>query len=224
MPSLWNDGADHPTPAYRRRSHDLRRRCVLSRIRARRGQLSLPPAAVGSAHGFRVDRRASLPCPSPRQGATLVFCSRGFLPAGIRRQAAFDLQPELTAKRVGEPSDPDPCPTTSGGCYGGRGACFAAEPSVEVAPSIARSARISCETTGSRGRSSVDDVEARWRLHLQPFSGSLLSTRVTSSLPKTHVDRRQADGAANGTRNRRMSSQIPWDASESLCSSPRVAL
>ena len=54
------------------------------------------------------------------------------------------------------------------------------------------------------GKTSLDDCEARWRLHLQPFFGSLRAVQVTSSLLNTYVDRRQVEGAANGTINREL--------------------
>jgi hypothetical protein len=38
------------------------------------------------------------------------------------------------------------------------------------------------------GKSSLDDAEARWRLHLLPFFGSLRASQVTSSLLNAYVD------------------------------------
>jgi len=53
-------------------------------------------------------------------------------------------------------------------------------------------------------KSSLEDAEARWRLHLQPFFGKLRAAQVTSSLLNAYVDRRQAAGAANATINREL--------------------
>jgi integrase len=54
------------------------------------------------------------------------------------------------------------------------------------------------------GKSSYPDAESRWRLHLQPFFGSLRIKQVTSVLLNKYVDKRQEDGAANGTINREL--------------------
>lgn len=54
------------------------------------------------------------------------------------------------------------------------------------------------------GKSSIDDAEARWRIHLQPFFGTLRVAQVTSSLLNAYVDQRQASGAANATINREL--------------------
>jgi integrase len=54
------------------------------------------------------------------------------------------------------------------------------------------------------GKASLDDCEARWRLHIQPFFGSLRAVQVTSSLLNAYVDRRQAEGTSNGTINREL--------------------
>jgi hypothetical protein len=45
------------------------------------------------------------------------------------------------------------------------------------------------------GRTSIDDAEARWRLHIEPFFGSLRVSAVTSDLLDRYVDRRQQQGA-----------------------------
>jgi len=52
------------------------------------------------------------------------------------------------------------------------------------------------------GRRSLADAEARWRLHLKPFFGAMRAQRVGSSLLARYVDRRQQEGASNGTINR----------------------
>ncbi len=54
------------------------------------------------------------------------------------------------------------------------------------------------------GKSSIDDAEARWRLHIQPFFGLLRATQVTSSLLNTYVDQRLEAGAQNATINREL--------------------
>jgi integrase len=54
------------------------------------------------------------------------------------------------------------------------------------------------------GKSSLDDAEARWRLHIQPFFGRLRASQVTSSLLNAYVDRRQEAGATNATINREL--------------------
>jgi integrase len=53
-------------------------------------------------------------------------------------------------------------------------------------------------------KSSLDDAEARWRLHIQPFFGSLRASQVTSSLLNAYVDKRQEAGATNATINREL--------------------
>ncbi len=54
------------------------------------------------------------------------------------------------------------------------------------------------------GRTSLDDAEARWRLHLEPFFGRMKASQVTSVLLNKYVDKRQQAGAANGTINREL--------------------
>jgi len=54
------------------------------------------------------------------------------------------------------------------------------------------------------GKSSLPDAEARWRLHLEPFFGSLRVKQVTSFLLDSYVDMRQDAGAANATINREL--------------------
>jgi integrase len=53
-------------------------------------------------------------------------------------------------------------------------------------------------------RKSVDDVEARWRLHLCPFFGHMKATEVSSDLIARYVDRRRQQKASNATINREM--------------------
>jgi integrase len=54
------------------------------------------------------------------------------------------------------------------------------------------------------GKKSIDDVKARWELHLKPFFGVLRAVDVTSDLLKRYVDARLKEGAANATINREM--------------------
>ena len=54
------------------------------------------------------------------------------------------------------------------------------------------------------GKTSLEDAEARWRLHLQPFFGSLHASQVTSTFLNRYVDERQEAGAANATINREL--------------------
>jgi integrase len=54
------------------------------------------------------------------------------------------------------------------------------------------------------GKSSMDDAEARWRRHIQPFFGTLRASQVTSSLLNAYIDRRQEAGASNATINREL--------------------
>lgn len=67
----------------------------------------------------------------------------------------------------------------------------------ELAKDVLRDYRIN-------GKSSIDDVEARWRLHLEPVFGSLRATQVTSSLIDSYVDLRLDEEAQNATINREL--------------------
>jgi integrase len=53
-------------------------------------------------------------------------------------------------------------------------------------------------------RKSVDDLEARWKLHLEPFFGLLRAVEVTSDLVAGYDDQRQQQGAENATINREL--------------------
>ncbi len=53
-------------------------------------------------------------------------------------------------------------------------------------------------------RASMGDVESRWRLHLRPVFGSLVSSQITSGLLDKYVDQRLKEGAANATINREL--------------------
>ena len=54
------------------------------------------------------------------------------------------------------------------------------------------------------GRKTTDDVQTRWRLHLEPFFGSRRVSEVTSDLVAKYVDHRQNENAQNATINREM--------------------
>jgi len=54
------------------------------------------------------------------------------------------------------------------------------------------------------GHKSLADVEARWRLHLQPFFGSIKAIQLGSTLLAQYIDQRQQERASNATINREM--------------------
>jgi integrase len=51
---------------------------------------------------------------------------------------------------------------------------------------------------------SLEDVKARWRLHLKPFLGLLPAAQLDSRLLERYVDRRQEEHASNATINREL--------------------
>ena len=51
---------------------------------------------------------------------------------------------------------------------------------------------------------SLDDVEARWRLHLKPFFGSIPATQLDSRLLARYIDGRREEHASNATINREL--------------------
>ena len=53
-------------------------------------------------------------------------------------------------------------------------------------------------------RKSLDDVTARWELHLKPFLGDMRAPEVTSDLVARYVDKRQQEKAKNATINREL--------------------
>jgi integrase len=67
----------------------------------------------------------------------------------------------------------------------------------ELADDLIREYRIN-------GRKSIDDLEARWKLHLEPFFGVLRAMEVTSQLVARYIDARQQEGAKNATINREL--------------------
>jgi integrase len=56
----------------------------------------------------------------------------------------------------------------------------------------------------TNGRKSIDDLEARWKLHLEPFFGHLRAIEVSTQLVTSYVDHRQQEGAENATINREL--------------------
>jgi integrase len=67
----------------------------------------------------------------------------------------------------------------------------------ELAEDLIRDYRIN-------GRKSLDDVQARWTLHLEPFFGYMRVIDVTSQQIAQYVDDRQQEGASNATVNREL--------------------
>jgi integrase len=51
---------------------------------------------------------------------------------------------------------------------------------------------------------SLDDIKARWRLHLKPFLGSLLAVQLDSRQLESYVDSRREKQASNATINREL--------------------
>ena len=54
------------------------------------------------------------------------------------------------------------------------------------------------------GRKSLDDVEARWQLHLKPFFGLMKASEVTKDTLRRYVDHRLKQEASNATINREL--------------------
>ena len=54
------------------------------------------------------------------------------------------------------------------------------------------------------GHKSLDDAEARWRLHLAPFFQGMRAIHVSSAKLKQYVDERQRQGASSATINREL--------------------
>jgi integrase len=55
------------------------------------------------------------------------------------------------------------------------------------------------------GRKSLEDTEARWRLHLEPVFGALRAVDVSTDRLNRYVEQRQTEGATVGTINRELS-------------------
>jgi len=54
------------------------------------------------------------------------------------------------------------------------------------------------------GQKATDDVQTRWRLHLEPSFGSRRVSEVTSDLVAEYVDHRQSENAQHAIINRDM--------------------
>lgn len=54
------------------------------------------------------------------------------------------------------------------------------------------------------GCTSIADAEARWRIHLTPFFGTMRAIHLTSDQIARYVDQRQQEQAANATINREL--------------------
>jgi len=83
---------------------------------------------------------------------------------------------------------------TTGSFYGPRAERIKVQ---ELAEDFLRDYRIN-------GRKSLDDAEAHWKLHLEPFFGHLRAVEVSSDLISRYVDTRQLKGAKNATINREL--------------------
>jgi len=54
------------------------------------------------------------------------------------------------------------------------------------------------------GRKSLDDAQARWKLHLKPMFGPVRTLEVGTTMLGRYVDTRQREGAKNATINREL--------------------
>jgi len=54
------------------------------------------------------------------------------------------------------------------------------------------------------GRKSLDDAQARWKLHLEPWFGGMKAMHVSTQQLAKYIDQRQQEGAANATINREL--------------------
>ena len=70
---------------------------------------------------------------------------------------------------------------------------------------------------------SLDDVKARWRLHLKPFLGSVPAEQLDSRLLERYIDRRLAEHATNASINRELACLKRIVRIAYLATPPRVA-
>jgi integrase len=70
---------------------------------------------------------------------------------------------------------------------------------------------------------SLDDVEARWRLHLKPFFGSVPATQLDSRLLARYIDSRREQHATNASINRELACLKRMYRLAHLSTPPRVA-
>ncbi len=100
-----------------------------------------------------------------------------------------------------------------------RGECFGPKVDkvriADLAEGLLRDYRIN-------GHKSLADVEARWRLHLQPFFGQIKAIHLGSALLAQYIDQRQQDGASNASINREMACLRRMYRLGYLASPPRV--
>jgi integrase len=69
---------------------------------------------------------------------------------------------------------------------------------------------------------SLEDVKARWRLHLKPFFGELPATQLDSRLLARYIDRRREEHASNATINRELACLKRMYRLACLSTPPRV--
>jgi hypothetical protein len=69
---------------------------------------------------------------------------------------------------------------------------------------------------------SLDDVRARWRLHLKPFLGSVPAAELDSRLLERYIDARREEHATNATINRELACLKRMYRLAYLATPPRV--